>query len=255
MAKEHFVWIDWMKVLAMYLIIAGHLSVPGNRYIYVFSVPAFFILSGYLFNKEPWNLFVKKCFWNLFIPMFSLFFIILLLNAIKNNWGIIPITKVSLRALAGYQGQNYAYGGLGSLWFVYTLIVCRFIMRFICSLSHLHIKITLFLINIVFLSISILYNHLTISPYLAFNSIVDTLLAFPFFTMGFLLKTQQQYIQDFPTKFGWFIIPISLIIIYVCGRYNDVVYLYSCRYGNSLFLCLLGGIAGTFFLLFLGLQH
>ena len=46
MAKEHFAWIDWMKVLAMYLIIAGHLSVPGNRYIYVFSVPAFFILSA-----------------------------------------------------------------------------------------------------------------------------------------------------------------------------------------------------------------
>lgn len=27
------VWIDWMKTLAMYFIIAGHCWVPGNKYI------------------------------------------------------------------------------------------------------------------------------------------------------------------------------------------------------------------------------
>ena len=55
MGKVHYLWVDWMKVLAMYFIIAGHLFVPGYKYIYVFSVPSFFILSGVL-KAEPWEL-------------------------------------------------------------------------------------------------------------------------------------------------------------------------------------------------------
>ena len=50
--SQRIVWLDWMKTLAMFLIVAGHCSVPGNIFIYVFSVPCFFILSGFLCKKE-----------------------------------------------------------------------------------------------------------------------------------------------------------------------------------------------------------
>lgn len=33
--KDRFIWIDWMKILGMYLIVAGHLWAPYNGYIYI----------------------------------------------------------------------------------------------------------------------------------------------------------------------------------------------------------------------------
>ena len=53
-------WIDWMKVLGMLLIIIGHLTPPGYKYVYVFSVPLFFIISGYFTKIEE----VSSVFWN-----------------------------------------------------------------------------------------------------------------------------------------------------------------------------------------------
>lgn len=46
--KERVLWIDWIKIIGIYLIVLGHMSAPGNDFIYVFHVPLFFITSGYL---------------------------------------------------------------------------------------------------------------------------------------------------------------------------------------------------------------
>lgn len=252
MNKTRILWIDWMKVLAMFLIIAGHLSVPGNRFIYVFSVPSFFILSGFLFKKEPWSDHLKKTFWNLFIPMMALLLINLVYRAIANDWGLIPVGKVILRSLAGYQGQNYAYGGLGALWFVYTLIVSRLLMQLICSLPAYVQKTVLALVNTVFLIGCVIYNHHEVSPYLQFNSIVNVLLAFPFFSIGFLLTPFKERISSFPLNAKTSLLfLVSIIIILICGKVNGLVYLYMCSYGDFLSLCLLGGTVGFYFLLFL----
>lgn len=250
MGKEHFIWIDWMKVLAMYLIIAGHCSVPGNLYIYVFSVPSFFILSGFLFKKEPWNLFIKKTFWNYCVPMLILLLINVIYKAIINGWGFLPIIKVILRSMAGYQGENYAYGGLGALWFVYTLIVCRLILQLIFHTSHQ--STILFFTIVVFLFVCVLYNHHEVSPYFQYNSIVNTLLAFPFFAIGFLLSSFKERICTLPISLiTTLLFCLSIILIYVSGNINGLVYLYTCSYGYYLVLCLVGGVAGSYFLLYL----
>ena len=43
-------WLDWMKVIGMYLIVYGHFSSYGHKFIYTFSVPLFFMISGFLFK-------------------------------------------------------------------------------------------------------------------------------------------------------------------------------------------------------------
>ena len=50
--SERLIWIDWLKVLGMYLIVVGHMFPPGNEFVYVFSVPLFFISSGFLTKRE-----------------------------------------------------------------------------------------------------------------------------------------------------------------------------------------------------------
>lgn len=49
--KQRVLWIDWIKIIGIYLIVLGHMSAPGNDFIYVFHVPLFFITSGYLAQK------------------------------------------------------------------------------------------------------------------------------------------------------------------------------------------------------------
>lgn len=45
-------WLDWMKTIGMYLIVYGHYTSYAHEFIYTFSVPLFFVMSGFLFKKE-----------------------------------------------------------------------------------------------------------------------------------------------------------------------------------------------------------
>lgn len=39
-------WVDAFKGLCIVMMVWGHTGAPGTAYIYLFHVPAFFILSG-----------------------------------------------------------------------------------------------------------------------------------------------------------------------------------------------------------------
>lgn len=45
-------WIDWMKAWGMYFIVLGHFFSIGSAYVYVFNVPLFFIVSGFLYKYD-----------------------------------------------------------------------------------------------------------------------------------------------------------------------------------------------------------
>ena len=55
--KEHFNWIDILKGLGIILVIMGHqrLSPELLNYIYLFHMPLFFFISGYLMNISKYN--------------------------------------------------------------------------------------------------------------------------------------------------------------------------------------------------------
>lgn len=50
-------WIDTIKGIGIILIVIGHVNAPGllNKLIYGFHVPLFFVVTGYLYNKEKWE--------------------------------------------------------------------------------------------------------------------------------------------------------------------------------------------------------
>ena len=53
-------WIDWMKTIGIYLVILGHFQSVLEKFIYIFHVPLFFIISGILCKKESCH----NIFWN-----------------------------------------------------------------------------------------------------------------------------------------------------------------------------------------------
>lgn len=242
---QRLVWLDWMKTLAIFLIIAGHCWVPYNEYIYVFSVPCFFILSGFLTKHEDDNkLFWKKLIGNLLIPMVIIFFInnmlfSLSIEYIRGRFENNFIWQKPLLSLMGMQGHDFPAGGLAGLWFVYTLAICKIILQFI---SDKYSKFSLPILCILFLGVAYLLHLKNIVVY---NSIVNVLLAMPFFYIGYLFRPLKEHLNSISKKIALSILIISVCGIWLCGRYNDIVMMYKCSFGSSMVLCFIGAMCGT----------
>lgn len=236
---QRLLWVDWMKCLAIFLIIAGHCHVPGNKYIYVFSVPCFFIISGFLSKHESnVNIFWNKLFWNLIIPMFLWVFITMIYHTIgqffsgKFVWSSLFLTP--LRALCGFASE-----GLWRMWFVYTLVICKIILQFT---SVKYERVVLPLLCLFFLILCVWLRSI---GYREANAIVNVLLSLPFFVLGYFFKPYKQKLSELTFRFLIFGGLTSVLIVFVCGQYNDIVMLYRCSFGNNIVFCMIGGIAGT----------
>lgn len=217
---------------------------PGNKYIYVFSVPCFFILSGFLSKREDDDkLFWKKLLWNLIIPMCLYFAINILVQfavqIVKGTFELEFLYQAPFLAAIGMQGQNFAAGDLKAMWFVYTLIICKILLQYVPVKGH---KISLAVLSCVFLIAAWLLHK---KEFVFYNSIVDVLLAMPFYTVGYYLRPMKEQLSRLTHKWMPLLIVVGIVGVWLCGQYNDIVMLYRCSFGSNLLLCIAGALFGT----------
>lgn len=183
MMKNRIVWLDWMKVIGMYFIIAGHILPVGYEYVYVFSVPLFFVISGFLCKHETDDkVFWNKLYHNLILPMFLILTVWFVYNNISyyarhRTFSIEMILLYFLNCIEGKVGyKTQIGGGLGVCWFIYTLILCKLIYQytFKCKAIQIIVVIACFVI-------AVLNKE---SQLLTFNALANTTLAFPLFVGG-----------------------------------------------------------------------
>ncbi len=85
-------WLDTVKAIGMILVYIGHCNIPGwNKYIYLFHMPLFFFISGYLWNKEKnqkldSSTFIKKKIKAYIIPYFKIATICFIIYGIFINF-------------------------------------------------------------------------------------------------------------------------------------------------------------------------
>lgn len=236
-------WIDWMKALGIYLIVLGHFYSIGEKFIYVFHVPLFFIISGFLNKKEvDGQVFWKKLWYNLVIPM-------LLMAVINFGYhSILQLFNGSFSLGDAYWFvRNVAFGmvsGYDTLWFVFTLMMLKIIFQYCFS------RKLFYSLSVVMMVLAYVYNHSDLSGFPFFlkepNAVVDLCTAYPFFALGVLLRNYKEMINTLNKK-------VMLIAAFVCGlllvvlcyAYNGNVGMFRCDYGGSIFLFLIGGVAGT----------
>ena len=236
-------WIDWMKALGIYLIVLGHFYSVGEKSIYVFHVPLFFVISGFLNKKEvDGQVFWKKLWYNLAVPM--------LLMAVINfaYHSILQFFNGSFSPADAYWFvRNVAFGmvsGYDTLWFVFTLMVLKIIFQYCFS------RKLFYSLSVVMMVLAYVYNHIDLSGLPFFlkepNAVVDVCTAYPFFALGVLLRNYKEMINALNNK-------VMLIAAFVCGlllvalccSYNGYVGMFRCDYGENIFLFLVGGVAGT----------
>ena len=236
-------WIDWMKALGIYLIVLGHFYSIGEKFIYVFHVPLFFVISGFLNKKEAdGRVFWRKLWFNLAVPM--------LLMAVMNflYHCVLQLFKGSFTIIDVYWFvRNLVFGmvsGLDTLWFVYTLMLLKIIYQFCHSNNNFYA------LTAVMLALAFVYNNSDLSMYPFFisepNAIIDLCTAFPFFVFGVLMRKYREILNALNNKAMLIVtFAFGLFLVALCNTYNGYVGLFCCNYGGNLFLFLVGAIAGT----------
>ena len=101
--KDRLIWIDLLKLLAIFLVILGHVIItfhplnegPYDRilliYIYSFHMPLFMFISGYLSRKIKNGIYdIKGRFYQLIVPTVSCYFLFYILGYSQHNLWFLP---------------------------------------------------------------------------------------------------------------------------------------------------------------------
>ena len=243
---KRLMWIDWMKVIGMYCIVWGHFFSIGHKYLYIFNVPLFFIISGFLSKKESnYRVFWNKILNNFFIPLFIISSINFCIHVITAYFhGTLSLHEIYSFPFLVLIGQWYQLGGM---WFVYTLIVLKILLQFFPNKLTCFFNFILLMLLLYYLKIHngfILGIDFSVHP----NSILNICTAYPFFIIGYLLKKYSDRLNNYKifNIFVWGGEEIILfLVICLCGHYNSFVWMYKNQFGNNFLLFLIGGIAGT----------
>ncbi len=239
---KRLMWVDWMKAIGIYFIVAGHFFSVGDLYIYSFNVPVFFVVSGFLSKREDsGKTFLKKIVYNMIIPMLLISFINSIIDNIFLEGGNpYDILRFPIYFILGF------HRALKCLWFVYTLICLRFILQYTPANRIIQISLLIALPSLgIWLDAQPFFNDITDVGFKS-NAFVDTTMAYPFFILGFYLRKK----KNLPVKFNNLPIQIAgliiLLIIMVIGtNHNGYVWMYLNEYGNNFLLFLLDGLCGT----------
>lgn len=186
---KRLVWVDWAKVILIYLMIVGHLFPIDSfcQLIYAFHMPAFFIISGYLYREHDWRRTLKS----FAIPLICFSCINFIIWVIP-KWikGTLDLSNLIERILIPYWGgpaKELDYIILfPGCWFVFALLFGRFLMG--------DIKVFSFIRKFALYSIVVLCLILVVESLLFPNNIfIDykwqrVIPSLPFLLLGYCMK-------------------------------------------------------------------
>ena len=239
--SERLAWVDFLKILAMFLVIIGHIGADSelNRIIYFFHMPLFFVVCGYLYKKRPVKSELLRSFSCLIVPYFcwSLLFILLMCFFRQDR------LYDAIIGMFAMENKNEIYvPPIGSFWFVIAL----FWQRLFASLASRKWLLVFSFVIIVVLQILLFFNiHIGNTIF----SIDSALIGFPFFLFGSLL-------QDCSLKTGLnktnlydiFIFLLCFLLIFILSKtyYCDISNGY---YGGNSFVYYSTNFLFIFFLM------
>ena len=131
-------WIDWSKAILIWLMVVGHAGLSGipREFIYAFHMPAFFIISGYLYKPHNWTKTLKS--FVLPILFFSLINLCYVVLRIELKGETIIISDLLSKAAPPYWRCNLGdhITLFRGVWFIVVLFLRRLIIGDIPVFSY-----------------------------------------------------------------------------------------------------------------------
>ncbi|MDR3339455.1 MAG: hypothetical protein LBT25_05065 [Candidatus Symbiothrix sp.] len=260
MTKSRIVWVDYAKLMGMYLIIVVHLPQVNeqlNFWITSFGIALFFFTSSLLDKGEPVGETFRKGFKSLMIPYFCFYLItytwwlFAIYPYISEYYGGASVFTAYIKPFIGMLvGEvaimSYSLSSNVVLWFIPALFVTKLIFSFLLSIGK---KKYLALILFNLFTIGFTYFFPLANCNLPFN-LDNICMVFPFYTLGYVSK---EYILNVNFgKIGNLALVIFCVSVgWILSQQNGFVDVCKFSYANNIFLFYINnilGIAGIIFL-------
>lgn len=235
------VWIDWAKAILIYLMVVGHcLPAPWQgTLIYAFHMPAFFMISGYLFHEHHWWKTVKS--FVIPVAFFSMinFVIYLIPKLVKGTFSTDHLLEKILIPFWGpgsLPADEYIILFPG-VWFIIALLLGRLLMGDIKMMS----RVTTYWKQV----FCILITFLTLEPWLIpdnplrsykFYLVIPSL---PFILLGYGLKEKLTFEWVKP----WMVV-LGFSLFVAVSLFSGRKEILNCRYGDYYLFYMLNAILG-----------
>lgn len=233
--------IDIAKGIGIVLVVWGHTACPIKSEIYLFHMPLFFFLSGYLFNDKT-NIkdIIRKKIRSLIIP-YIFFFIFAETSFII----LYTLTERSAQIALYPSILIKPYGVIRPLWFLLSLFQATIIYSLICRIT---IKSTIRLsISIILAVFGYFLSQKTITLPLFLDSSISMVI---FFNIGSMAKQYNPLnSRNRPYQIGLILFSIPL---YTLGVYNKlIVDIWSNTIDKDFILYILTSLSGLYLVIFL----
>jgi fucose 4-O-acetylase-like acetyltransferase len=223
MPKQRELWIDIARGLAIIFVVIDHIpNDPIHIFIHWFHIPAFFIISGYLFRPiSDWSDFyawLRKKVEHFLPPYITYILIITILNyflALRHNSiNVIYVFKYIL--LLGFGGR-YLQGLYGVFWFISCLLITECFFALICLIfkSNSNRLLAIFIAYI----LAHIESHIIISHNIMIPWDADvTLLALTYFSFGYFSRNLLKSITPLKT-----LTSISCTILFILCQTAGII--------------------------------
>ena len=255
MGNKRIEWIDIARGFAILFVIIGHSL--GNYFssyfanlIYVFHMPIFFVLSGYLYKRKNKKDFLNSSFFNLIMPYVGtviIAFVLFTFYKFYNNPIIAPsrvntYKQLCISALYGIGAQaklpftNYSIIPIGAIWFLLAFFIGTQLFNTIMSLKFQ--KNDLIIKGSIVCFITFLGTYIQTYIYLPW-SINAALFSQIFFFSGFIIK--KYHLLETTSV----IAIITCVVIWILTATIGLFGFDNLQFPN-MYLAIVGGIASSY---------
>ena len=186
--KQRLEWLDIAKGLGIIYVVYGHSYGPNNRYVFLFHLPLFMILSGFVYNeKDSFPVYLKKKLLNIYIPFAGW-------NILIQGMRLLPLIATdSFRALARRRftllletllcvNKDGVY--LGATWYLGALFLICIVYKLVDMIVP-RVRFRQYIILAVFICIG-MFGYLNTLPLLQSRTLILSM----FFAAGRFLKAE-----------------------------------------------------------------
>lgn len=221
-AENRKIWIDYAKCFSIFLVVLFHTNPNLDGFIFDFlkllRMPAFFLISGFLFNIEKWNNFYKFIYHRikrLIVPYFWFSFIFYVLWLIVGR-NIAGENEMSINIFTPI--TEFLLGTPKIILAPYWFITCLFCIQTIFYLLRKTIKSDILLLCI---SCSLYFIILLFDKTNLPWCLDKALLYLPFYASANIFKTQINNINYNNAILNIASFTITLILIYINTSINN----------------------------------
>lgn len=243
-------WIDRVKFFGMVLIVWGHCFPEAvEAFVYAFSVPVFFFMSGYLTRlSKAGDHFWRKLWRSLIVPYLILCSLKALgfwLHHVFDGGALWSMGAIltGFHSIDGVLAGGKTVSGAGNMWFVYSLVVIKIVFHYACSnKTGVWLMLVAALAGIIFL------------PVVPRWAVSNAVVAMPFFLAGHLLspascaplKKATDKLKQPGHEAGLLLGgTLLLVLVAITSRANGTAWMFKGEHGCSVVLFLVGGFAGS----------